>query len=86
MADLGKLLSVAEVATRRGIRKEAVYALIRNGRLSSLRIAGKVVVRESALFALECDPEYINRSNGGKLGSKLGQQLTLSQRGARRHV
>ena len=86
MADLSKLLSVSEVAQRRGIRKEAVYALIRNGRLSSLRIAGKVCVRESALLALECDPSYINRSNGGKVGSRLGHQLTLSERGAKRNV
>ncbi len=53
MSDLPGYLTVNEAATRRGVRRQAILALIDRGRLKAYRVGKQWLIREEDLDGFE---------------------------------
>lgn len=72
MSGLRGLLTPAEAAARLGLSRARVYAIIRDGRLATVRVGGRILVRESSVAKFKPRPRGRPRKKPVKEARKRG--------------
>jgi excisionase family DNA binding protein len=74
-----KLLTVAQAAQLKGVKRATIYSAIAQGRLAHQRVLGKLAVREADIRAWMPRP-HAGRSKGKPMSAEAKARISASQK------